>query len=89
MASEMFRWAQILTINSFMEGARIRGAVALMREVAKPTVVEDNGVNVTLKTGQQIFCNLVSLFANQTNKPAKFNERIVIGCRQPRCKRIP
>jgi linoleate 8R-lipoxygenase/9,12-octadecadienoate 8-hydroperoxide 8R-isomerase len=44
-----------------MEGARIRSSVALPREVAKPTVIEDNGEKVTLKTGQNIYCNLVSL----------------------------
>lgn len=43
-----------------MEGARIRSSVALPREVAKPTVIEDNGEKVTLKTGQNIYCNLVS-----------------------------
>lgn len=42
-----------------MEGARIRSSVALPREVAKPTVIEDNGEKVILKTGQQIYCNLV------------------------------
>lgn len=42
-----------------MEGARIRSSVALPREVAKPTVIEDDGAKLTLKTGQQIWCNLV------------------------------
>ena len=50
----------LLTLCSFMEGARIRSSVALPREVAKPTVIEDNGEKVTLKTGQNIYCNLVS-----------------------------
>ncbi|KAJ5720751.1 Psi-producing oxygenase A [Penicillium malachiteum] len=49
-----------LLLRYFMEGARIRSTVALPREVAKPTVVEDNGVNVTLKAGQEIVCNLVA-----------------------------
>lgn len=43
-----------------MEGARIRSSVALPREVVKPTVIEDNGEKVALKTGQNIYCNLVS-----------------------------
>ncbi|KAJ5777550.1 Psi-producing oxygenase A [Penicillium odoratum] len=49
-----------LLLRYFMEGARIRSTVALLREVVKPTVVEDNGEKVTLKTGQQVICNLVS-----------------------------
>ncbi|KAJ5949253.1 Psi-producing oxygenase A [Penicillium verhagenii] len=49
-----------LLLRYFMEGARIRSTVALPREVVKPTVVEDNGEKVTLKTGQQVICNLVA-----------------------------
>lgn len=49
-----------LLLRYFMEGARIRSSVALPREVAKPTVIEDNGEKVTLKTGQNIYCNLVA-----------------------------
>ncbi|KAJ5273409.1 Psi-producing oxygenase A [Penicillium angulare] len=52
--------ANELLLRYFMEGARIRSSVALPREVAKPVVLEDNGENVTLKTGQQLFCNLVA-----------------------------
>lgn len=44
-----------------MEGGRIRSSVALPREVAKPTVIDDNGEKVTLKAGQNIFVNLVRL----------------------------
>ncbi|KAJ5160844.1 Psi-producing oxygenase A [Penicillium canariense] len=49
-----------LLLRYFMEGGRIRSSVALPREVAKPTVIDDNGEKVTLKTGQQIYVNLVS-----------------------------
>ncbi|KAJ5102586.1 Psi-producing oxygenase A [Penicillium argentinense] len=49
-----------LLLRYFMEGARIRSSVALPREVAKPTAFDDNGEKVTLKTGQQIYCNLVN-----------------------------
>lgn len=45
---------------SFMEGARLRSSVALPRVAAKPTVVEDNGEKLTIKTGQAVICNLVS-----------------------------
>ena len=48
-----------------MEGGRIRSSVALPREVGKPTVIEDNGEKIALKTGQQIFVNLVSLLHHQ------------------------
>jgi linoleate 8R-lipoxygenase/9,12-octadecadienoate 8-hydroperoxide 8R-isomerase len=48
-----------------MEGGRIRSSVALPREVAKPTVIEDNGEKITLKAGQQIFVNLVCLLPPQ------------------------
>ncbi|KAJ5224070.1 Psi-producing oxygenase A [Penicillium chermesinum] len=47
-----------LLLRYFMEGARIRSSVALPRKVAKPTVIEDKGEKVTLKTGQEVFCNL-------------------------------
>lgn len=57
--ADAFRRELKLTMISFMEGARIRSSVALPREVAKPTVIEDNGEKVMLKTGQQIYCNLV------------------------------
>ncbi|OQD68603.1 hypothetical protein PENDEC_c033G00088 [Penicillium decumbens] len=49
-----------LLLRYFMEGARIRSSVALPRQVAKPTVIEDNGEKVTLEAGQQIYCNLVT-----------------------------
>ncbi|CEJ62348.1 Putative Psi-producing oxygenase A [Penicillium brasilianum] len=49
-----------LLLRYFMEGGRIRSSVALPREVAKPTVIDDNGEKVTLKAGQNIFVNLVS-----------------------------
>ncbi|KAJ5320825.1 Psi-producing oxygenase A [Penicillium atrosanguineum] len=49
-----------LLLRYFMEGARIRSSVAVPREVAKPTVIDDNGEKLTLKTGQQILCNLVA-----------------------------
>lgn len=49
----------ILTICSFMEGARLQSSVALPREVAKEMVIEDGGEKVTLKEGEQIVCNLV------------------------------
>lgn len=52
----------MLTVSSFMEGGRIRSSVALPREVAKPTVIDDDGEKITLKTGQQIYINLVRLF---------------------------
>lgn len=42
-----------------MEGARLQSSVALPREVAKETVIEDGGEKVTLKEGEQIVCNLV------------------------------
>jgi hypothetical protein len=42
-----------------MEGARLRSAVALYRDVAQDTVVEDNG-SKQLKAGQRILCNLVN-----------------------------
>lgn len=42
-----------------MEGARMRSTVALPREVAKPTVIDDNGKKVNLKAGERIICNLV------------------------------
>lgn len=48
-----------LLLRYFLEGARIRTSSAVVREVAKPTVIDDNGEKVTLKTGQEIFCNLV------------------------------
>lgn len=50
----------MLTVYSFMEGARLRSSVALPREVATPSVIEDNGEKVILKEGQEILCNLVS-----------------------------
>ncbi|KAJ5605653.1 hypothetical protein N7510_008434, partial [Penicillium lagena] len=49
-----------LLLRYFLEGARLRSSVALPREVAKPTVIEDNGEKVILKAGQQIYCNLVA-----------------------------
>lgn len=49
----------ILIICSFMEGARLQSSVALPREVAKETVIEDGGEKVSLKEGEQIVCNLV------------------------------
>lgn len=42
-----------------MEGARLQSSVALPREVAKDTELEDNGKKLNLKAGQQIMCNLV------------------------------
>lgn len=45
---------------SFMEGARLRSSVALPRVAAKPTVIEDNGEKLTIKTGQAVICNLVN-----------------------------
>lgn len=51
----------MLTVDSFMEGGRIRSSVALPREVAKPTVIDDDGEKITLKIGQQIYTNLVRL----------------------------
>lgn len=49
-----------LMISSFMEGARLQSSVALPREVAKETEIEDDGEKITLKAGEQIVCNLVS-----------------------------
>lgn len=43
-----------------MEGARLRSSVALPRVAAKPTVIEDDGKKLTIKTGQAVICNLVS-----------------------------
>lgn len=43
-----------------MEGGRICSSVALPRVVAKSTVIEDNGEQVSLKEGEAIFLNLVS-----------------------------
>lgn len=43
-----------------MEGARLQSSVALPREVAKETEIEDNGEKITLKAGEQVVCNLVS-----------------------------
>jgi len=48
--------------NSFMEGSRIRCAVGLTREATTSIEVKDNGTRVGLKTGQQVLCNLVSIF---------------------------
>lgn len=53
-----------------MEGARLRCSVALPRVVTKPTVVEDNGEKVTLKAGQEIICNLVSLLVFFSPSPS-------------------
>ncbi|KAJ5815526.1 hypothetical protein N7474_007303, partial [Penicillium riverlandense] len=52
--------ADDLLLRYFLEGARLRSSVALPREVAKPTVIEDNGEKLILKAGQQIYCNLVA-----------------------------
>ena len=49
----------MLIVYSFMEGARLQSSVALPREVAKDTELEDNGKKLNLKAGQQIMCNLV------------------------------
>lgn len=57
-----------------MEGARIRSSVALPREVAKAAVIEDKGEKITLKKGQQLFCNLVS--ANHDPKAFPDPERV-------------
>lgn len=46
-------------IFSFMEGARMRSSVALPREVAKPSVIQDHDEKITLKAGQEVMCNLV------------------------------
>ncbi|PYI22509.1 heme peroxidase [Aspergillus japonicus CBS 114.51] len=49
-----------LLLRYFMEGARLRSSVALPRYVAKPTVIEDAGKKLALKTGQLVYCNLVA-----------------------------
>ncbi|KAJ5662754.1 Psi-producing oxygenase A [Penicillium macrosclerotiorum] len=49
-----------LLLRYFMEGGRIRSSVALVREVNKPTVIDDNGEKVTVKAGQFIWTNLVA-----------------------------
>ncbi|KAF5864651.1 hypothetical protein ETB97_006928 [Aspergillus alliaceus] len=61
--------ADELLLRYFMEGARLRSSVALPRMVAKPTVVEDNGKRLNLKTGQHILCNLVSASMDPTSFP--------------------
>ncbi|ODM23237.1 Psi-producing oxygenase A [Aspergillus cristatus] len=57
-------------LRYFMEGARLQSSVALPREVAKETVIEDGGEKVTLKEGEQIVCNLVSA----SKDPVAFEE---------------
>ena len=55
-----FQWYTHVRHYSFMEAARIRNSVVLPREVAKSTVIEDNGEKVPVKTGELIHCDLVS-----------------------------
>lgn len=47
-------------MHSFMEGARLGTTVGLYRDVARPTVVEENGKTLNLRAGQRVLCNLVS-----------------------------
>lgn len=67
-----------------MEGARLRSSVALPREVATPSVVEDNGEKITLKAGQEIICNLVRN-ANAFDKSNVYAStyRTSLGCGIP------
>ncbi|KAL1969515.1 hypothetical protein VTN77DRAFT_8953 [Rasamsonia byssochlamydoides] len=62
--------ADNLLMRYFMEGARLGGVVALYRDVAQPTVVEDNGKRLNLKADQRILCNLVAA----AKDPAAFPE---------------
>jgi linoleate 8R-lipoxygenase/9,12-octadecadienoate 8-hydroperoxide 8R-isomerase len=61
----------MLTVYSFMEGARLRCSVALPRFVSKPATIEDNGQFINLKAGQEVLCNLVSPYhlPDQTSLP--------------------
>ncbi|KAJ5908809.1 Psi-producing oxygenase A [Penicillium taxi] len=59
LSKEHTHEADELLLRYFMEGVRIRSSVALPREVAKPTVIEDNGKRVSLEVGQQVLVNLV------------------------------
>lgn len=52
--------SSLTSMFSFLEGARIGSGVALSRSVSEPTSINDGGVNLTLKPGQQVMCNLVS-----------------------------
>ncbi|KAL4792140.1 Psi-producing oxygenase A [Aspergillus venezuelensis] len=70
LAKESTPEAQELLTRYFMEGARLRSSVALPRVAAEPTVVDDNGANVTVKAGQAVICNLVSACMD----PAAFPE---------------
>ncbi|XHG01181.1 hypothetical protein AWENTII_004579 [Aspergillus wentii] len=70
LAKEDTPEADDILLRYFMEGARIRSSVALPRQVATPTVIEDNGEKVMLKAGQEIICNLVSA----SHDPVSFPE---------------
>ncbi|KAL4953119.1 Psi-producing oxygenase A [Aspergillus filifer] len=70
LAKETAPEAEELLTRYFMEGARLRSSVALPRVAAEPTVVDDNGSNVTVKAGQAVICNLVSACMD----PAAFPE---------------
>ncbi|KAL6238146.1 Psi-producing oxygenase A [Aspergillus navahoensis] len=60
LAKENTSEADELLTRYFMEGARLRSSVALPRLAALPTVIEDNGQKLAIKTGQAVMCNLVS-----------------------------
>jgi hypothetical protein len=53
-----------------MEGARIGATVALYRDAARPTTVEDNGKTLNLQEGERVFCNLVSSLCRPARKDA-------------------
>ncbi|KAJ9312670.1 heme peroxidase [Paecilomyces variotii] len=60
LAKEDTPEADDLLMRYFMEGARLRCSVGLPREVAKPSVIEDEGKKLNLKPGQKVICNLVA-----------------------------
>lgn len=70
LAKENTPKADELLTRYFMEGARLRCSVALPREVAHATVVEDNGEKLSLNPGQKVVCNLVAA----SRDPAAFPE---------------
>ncbi|KKA20520.1 Linoleate 8R-lipoxygenase [Rasamsonia emersonii CBS 393.64] len=57
------------TMHSFMEGARLGATVGLYRDVAQPTVVEDNGKKLNLRAGQRVLCNLIAASKDPTAFP--------------------
>ncbi|WEW60823.1 hypothetical protein PRK78_006311 [Emydomyces testavorans] len=52
--------ADDLLLRYFLEGARMRSTVALYRDVATDSVVQDGDRELKLHAGQRIICNLIS-----------------------------